>query len=206
MSTPAIAPTTGATTRNASCQNWLATCSEIRWRYASRPSRNPVVPKIAAKTRRRTAVATPRPGSGEERTTDIVRYEPAALGEAQVGGVGGEHPRRDEIVDHDPVSFVDIDAVPFAERRQVDSFGSPQREHDRLARPRRPFELLALAGDWLAGERRLAVDRKVSGAGRADAVEVGRRPDPEAQIRLIRPVERVVLRAEPGFGPVRDLV
>src|ERR1700730_1814098 len=143
---------TGAAISSVSCQNWLATWSEIRRRYASRPSRNPVTPKIAAKATRSSAVARPRPGSvGEERATDIVCYEAPAFGEAQSAAGGVENSRRHQIVDHPAIPFEHIDTVPFAERRQVDSFSRPQGQHDRLADAFRPFEPLALAGDRQPG-------------------------------------------------------
>src|SRR5665213_3149912 len=205
--TPTIAPTTGAATRNVSCQNWLATWSEIRWRSACCPSRKPVVPKIAAKTSRRTAVPIPRPGSvGEKRATDVVRYESAALREAQARASGGEDARRDQIVDHLPIPRFHIDAVPFAEARQVDSFGGSEGQHDRLAGLLGTFEPLALARDRLAGECRPAVLLQIARVRRPDPAQVRRSADPQPQIRIIGPVELVVLGAEPRPRPVRDLV
>src|SRR5665213_2560668 len=142
--TPTIAPTTGAATRNVSCQNWLATWSEIRWRSACCPSRKPVVPKIAAKTSRRTAVPIPRPGSvGEKRATDVVRYESAALREAQARASGGEDARRDQIVDHLPIPR-------FRERYGIDV----------EARYRKVVDDLVAAGVLAAGGARLRLTQR----------------------------------------------
>src|SRR5471030_338590 len=108
---------------------------EIACKYASRPSKNPVVPKIAANASRSSVDAVRPPPDvlpAKKRTAHIVCKKPATprQGDASVRHVN--HARRRKIVNNRGISRKKLNPVSFAKLARIDSFERSQRQHRRL--------------------------------------------------------------------------
>ncbi len=109
-------------------------------------------------------------------------------------------------MDDGSVLFHYVDTIAVFEVAEANPLRRSEGKHHCLARAPAAFQPLGLRRDRLACERRRYVSLERTGVQRPHAVAVGRRADPETQIRAVGPVVEVVRALVSGPREVADLV